>query len=71
MSSFSFVLEIHIIFKLPWKYKVENRFTDDIHYHHLHHRFSGPIFFTMKTPERWRALPRHALLVTIPNKKSF
>ncbi len=26
---------------------------------------------TMKTPERWRALPRCALLVTTPNKKSF
>ncbi len=25
----------------------------------------------MKTPERWRALPRRALLVTIPNKKSL
>ncbi len=24
----------------------------------------------MKTPERWRTLPRRALLVTIPNKKS-
>ncbi len=35
----------------------------------------GPLFgmliVAMKTPERWRALPRRALLVPIPNKKSF
>ena len=29
------------------------------------------ILYEMKTPERWRALPRRALIVTIPNKKSF